>query len=172
MNSEPALISNGTERFYGKWQRKASNDCMINPDGTITYEAVKDFISPLKQLAALTKEKQKFTKEKGSMTDYKRDMNLRIYTNSISGSLLAKILIDKFQSRKDMHKVYFSIKNQRCRASVHAIVKNGRIHCAVSTTSDKLRRQLTREKREMIITIREALRLQTYVTILGNINFN
>ncbi|VUD40246.1 hypothetical protein TDB9533_00029 [Thalassocella blandensis] len=174
MNLELAQISNVTERFYGKWQPAASNDGLINPDGTITYQAVEGFISPLKQLVTFTKDAHPMAEdeyEEPTAAEYERDVDSRIYTNNISGSLIAKVLIEKFQRHKDLREVYFTIKNRRRQASIHANILDGSLHCTISTASETLRRHFTLEKRELILTIRETLRLNMYVTISDEIIF-
>lgn len=174
MNLELAQISNVTERFYGKWQPAASNDGLINPDGTITYQAVEGFISPLKQLVTFSHTADSMNDEEEeveSYTEYERDVDSRIYTNNISGSLVAKILIEKFQKHKDLREVYFTIKNRRRQASIHANILDGSLYCTISTASEHLRKHFSIEKRELILTIREALRMHMYVTISDEIIF-
>ena len=171
MNLELAQTSNVTERFYGKWQHEASNDCAINADGSITYEAVEGFISPLKQLITFNKETQVMAEEKDALEEYERDVDSRIYTNNISSSLIARILIEKYQRRKDLREVYFTVKNRRRQASVYASNKDGCIYCTISTASETLRKQLILEQRDTVLTIREALRLHMYITISDEIIF-
>ena len=166
MNLELLPATEATERFYGKWERGLSSNCVVNLDGTITYHAVEGFTSPLKQLSTATKDAETMTEDEGSLTDYNCDVDSHIYTNTISGSLIAKILIEKFQRRKDVRRISFLIENGRRQLSVYANMRDNCIHCTISTASYTLTRQLTLEKREMVIAIREGLRMHSYISIL------
>lgn len=168
MTLELAKVTDISERFYGTMLTMPANDRQYNADGTIAYQAVEGFTSTLRDFQLAQDEEQP---ENEDTLPEERDIDSRVYTNKVSQSLITKILIEKYQRRKNVKEIYFSIKNFRQQASVHASIKDGIMYCTISSARDDLRKELNLGVRAMKLAIREETRLNLYVSVTDEILF-
>ncbi len=176
MNLEMARITDVSECFYGKLPAQPANDLKFNDDGTIAYQAVEGFKSTLGNIRMYQEEREEEkdeenTNPKNDLGDNERDVDSRVYSNKVSISLISKIIVEKYQRKRDVREIYFSIKNCRQQVSVHATIRDGIISCTLSSASENLRRKLQLGSREMIAEIRLETRLHMYVSVTDEIIF-
>ncbi|TQV84079.1 hypothetical protein FKG94_05275 [Exilibacterium tricleocarpae] len=172
LESERATVV--SESFYGHRDGEAANDRKFNADGTISYDAVKGFISPLKAMRAqLGRDGQKVLFQgREQLEEAEQDIDSHVYTNKISSTVICSIIMEKYRCNPGLRKIYFSVKNRDRQASVLTHIKNEFVECIISTNSEILRRHLDKEKRDIIFPLRDELHLNTCVTVVDEVNFN